>query len=103
MIGTYTKLRSGEWGVRLAGELRVASGDVLTVQKKSGELKTEIAKTVVYVGQGVTLVAIQGQSNQGSHVHKPRTKWGCGGGQCYCPQCSRGSECLCRCPCGFGG
>lgn len=53
---TYTKLRSGEWGIRVMG--RVAAGDRVTVKKQSGESKVETIGSVVWSGQGVTLCSI---------------------------------------------
>lgn len=45
---TYTKLRSGEWGVRVIGGAR--QGQTLTVQKKSGETKRETVGRVLWTG-----------------------------------------------------
>jgi len=56
---TYTKLRSGDWGIRVQGS--VEAGAVLTVTKKSGEAKAETVAKVVWSGNGITLCAI-GQS-----------------------------------------
>lgn len=103
MTGTYTKLRSGEWGVRLAQEAKLKPGDTVTVVKKSGESKVETVRSVVWSGQGITLLAIEIRDRNGHSHSWSRSRWGCENGQCYCPQCSSGSECLCRCSCGFGG
>ena len=53
---TYTKLRSGEWGVRVQGTATV--GQTITVQKKSGETKSETVAAVVWSGNGITLCAL---------------------------------------------
>lgn len=55
---TYTKLKSGEWGLRADGELR--RGDRVVVTKKDGTTKTETVGTIVFRGNGVTLAAIAG-------------------------------------------
>ena len=50
--GTYTKLKDGEWGVRLTGNLTgVEKGDEFTiiVTKRSGETKAEEVK-VLWIG-----------------------------------------------------
>ena len=54
---TYTKLRSGEWGVRVTGE-RVTRGSMVTVTKKDGELREEHIERVLWSGEGVMLCAI---------------------------------------------
>lgn len=53
---TYTKLRSGDWGIRVQGE--ATAGQQITVEKKSGERKVETIATIVWAGNGVTLCAI---------------------------------------------
>lgn len=57
MNATYTKLRSGEWGIRVQGGT-VREGQTVTVRKQSGETKTETVKKVVFAGNGIQLCAI---------------------------------------------
>lgn len=56
MAATYTKLKSGNWGIRVVGSVR--DGQSITVTKKSGETKTETVSRVVWSGNGITLAAI---------------------------------------------
>ena len=56
MPNTYTKLRSGAWGVRCTD--RVGVGDTVTVTKRDGSVKTETIHTIVWKGDGVTLAAL---------------------------------------------
>jgi hypothetical protein len=62
MQASYTKLKSGDWGIRAEGSL--AQGDRVTVTKKSGETKTEVVGQVVWTGNGVTLCTIAHQDGQ---------------------------------------
>ena len=54
---TYTKLKTGAWGLRVVG-LKVGVGDSVTVSKKDGSRKTETVSAVLWSGDGVTLCAI---------------------------------------------
>jgi hypothetical protein len=56
MKATYTKLRSGEWGIRVEGNPKI--GQTLTVIKKSGESRNETIAKIVWSGGGVSLCAI---------------------------------------------
>lgn len=46
---TYTKLRDGSWGIRVAGT--ATPGQSVTVTKKSGETKTEVVGKVMCSGE----------------------------------------------------
>lgn len=59
---TYTKLKSGDWGIRVNGT--VTRGSQVTVSKKSGETATETVRTVVWTGNGATLCAIEPRQPQ---------------------------------------
>jgi hypothetical protein len=61
---TYTKLKSGEWGLRVQGS--VESGRRVTVTKKSGESKTEIVGKVIWSGNGISLCTIASHRNNAS-------------------------------------
>ena len=58
MSATYTKLRTGDWGIRVQ-ERAVAAGDVVTVHKRDGSTQQETVTNVLWQGvQGVVLCAI---------------------------------------------
>src|SRR5690606_17397822 len=63
-MATFTKLRSGNWGVRVKGTAAV--GQSVTVQKKDGSTKTVTVSAVVWQGNGVTLCAIDSDRPQRS-------------------------------------
>ena len=63
MRATYTKLKSGAWGVRVTGS--VAKGDRVTVTKKDGSTKIEIVEAVVWSGNGVSVCAIGAMASSG--------------------------------------
>lgn len=78
MTATYTKLKSGEWGVRVEGSVKV--GQSITVRKKSGETKTETVAKVVWTGDGISLCAVSSGSKS-----------------LYTPKSSRGRRTGCAC------
>lgn len=49
MTATYTKLRDGSWGIRVAGSAR--AGATITVHKKSGETRSETVARVLWTGK----------------------------------------------------
>lgn len=57
MTATYTKLKSGNWGIRVQGEAK--AGDYVSVTKKDGTTKTERIERVVWTGNGISLCAIK--------------------------------------------
>lgn len=57
MDATYSKLRNGDWGVRVQGTATV--GQTVTVRKKSGETKAERIASVVWVGNGISLCTVE--------------------------------------------
>lgn len=58
MAVTFTKLRTGEWGLRITGRAP-RPGDVVRVAKKNGTTAVETVGTVVWSGNGVTLATIR--------------------------------------------
>lgn len=56
MSASYTKLKSGEWGVRIEGTAQ--QGQQVIVKKKDGTTKTETITQIVWSGNGITLCAI---------------------------------------------
>lgn len=60
---TYTKLKSGAWGVRVNGS--VTAGTTVTVTKKDGSTKVETVAKVIFSGDGVSLCAISDGAPRG--------------------------------------
>lgn len=56
MSASYTKLKSGDWGVRVTGTARV--GDRVTVITRAGERKEETIEKVIWTGNGVSLCSV---------------------------------------------
>ena len=52
----YSKLKSGEWGVRLEGTAK--TGDIINVVRKDGKVKPEKLGKLVWEGGGAQLYAI---------------------------------------------
>lgn len=107
-MNTYTKLQSGEWGVRAAG--KVASGASVIVNKKDGSTKTETVEKVLWTGKDkrtsetISLCAIRaerrngeprGRDVYGSYESRSNRRRVAAGEMCSCHQCQSGSECLC--------
>lgn len=89
-MATYTKLQSGEWGIRVQGN-KPGVGSTLTVTKKDGTAKTETVAQVVWSGQGVHICAIARGTTGGTTANRPRRAWApCGYPGCnphYCDEC----------------
>lgn len=87
-MATWTKLRSGEWGVKVQGSAR--KGQSITVQKKSGETSTVTVEKVVWSGNGVSICAVARKAKtccvNGQHYRRER-------GYCYYPCPVRGHIC----------
>ena len=90
-MATYTKLRTGEWGVRATAEVTTPRVEVV---KKSGEVKTEAVGRLVWSGNGVWLYEIaKGGSEPRVAAARPATRraWRpCGYPGCsreYCDEC----------------
>lgn len=95
MNATYTKLNSGEWGVRVEGA-RPSVGDVLDVRKRSGETKQERVAGIVWEGNGVVLCTISAAAKRrGGRDYSD----GC---DCSDGCCSRGCHCSYDCNCRGG-
>ncbi|MFH1572232.1 MAG: hypothetical protein ABIL09_29850 [Gemmatimonadota bacterium] len=65
---TWTKLRTGDWGVRvvLNGE-NIGDGDAITVTKRNGETKTAILGRRVWAGvDGTDRIAVFAVAKAGS-------------------------------------
>lgn len=57
-VATYTKLKSGEWGVRIPCEAAKGERDTVAVRTKAGNLKYEKV-VVLWSGDGVSLCSIE--------------------------------------------
>lgn len=102
MSATYTKLRSGDWGVRITGP--VAQGDLVSVTKKSGEISWETISKVVWSGNGVSLCAIVPQERNSRTRQRNSGECQCGfggdmlsmgyspGQRARCPNCGGWAE-----------
>ena len=78
-MNTYTKLRSGDWGVKADGTVK--SGDSVSVTKKSGETKRETVAKVLWTDGKTSLCAI-GSANSASATRGHR-----GYESGVCPDC----------------
>lgn len=108
-MNTYTKLHSGEWGVRINGAANV--GDTVTVTTRAGATKTERIAKVIWTGNGVTLAAIATNAPRNGRVYDtekfngygaPRGGFRAKGCGCDCDECSRGCRCERHCNCRGG-
>jgi hypothetical protein len=57
MAITYTKLKSGDWGIR--ADEPITPGSSVVVVKKDGGTKTETVDRIIWSGDGVTLASIK--------------------------------------------
>lgn len=55
---TFTKLRTGDWGLRVTGRGDVAPGDTVAVTKRSGQTELKTVGRVIWRGDGVVLCSI---------------------------------------------
>ena len=72
MPTTYTKLRTGAWGVRSTAPLTV--GQTVTVEKRDGSRKSETIATIVWRGDGVTLAALAPKGAAAAPARGRRTR-----------------------------
>jgi len=56
MTGSFTKLRSGDWGLRVSGSPK--AGQTVDAVCKNGEMKTMIIGRVLWEGDGIALCTI---------------------------------------------
>lgn len=89
-MNTYTKLKNGQWGVRVDGT--ATKGSSVTVTTKSGKTKTETILAVLWSGndrtsgKAVALCAIQQNSN-GARSYARANNYAPGGRTC--PNCGQ--------------
>ena len=82
---TWTKLRSGEWGIRSTVELRESVGQIVAVQKKSGGVSHVRIARLIWSGNGVWLYAIA----QDGHAGRPSATSSSHAGEVRCLRCGQ--------------
>lgn len=61
---TFTKLKSGDWGLRIQGN--ASSGQSVQVKRKDGTSESKTVGKVVWSGNGITLATIAGNESSSS-------------------------------------
>lgn len=86
MKATYTKLNSGDWGIRVEGAPE--AGAEVTVSKKDGSEKIETVTAVIWQGEGIAICSIE----------QARKRGGCNCEEqgCCRPRCHCEAHCNCR-------
>ncbi len=77
---TYTKLRSGDWGLRATG-VTLVPGRQVAVTKKSGGTSTVCVGEILWTGDGVTLATIRQEQRSSTRS-----------GGSVCAECGRGGR-----------
>lgn len=72
MAATFTKLKNGDWGIKVDG--KPGEGSVVTVSKKDGSTSQETVAKVLWSSNGVSICAI---------VAKPRKESSGSGSRSY--------------------
>lgn len=79
MRATYTKLRSGAWGIRIESDTKPVEGTDIEVTKKDGTVKTEPLVKIVWSGDGLYICAIAAQEAPAPTADGPLVECGdCG-------------------------
>jgi len=81
MQASYTKLRSGDWGIRVEG--RATTGQSVTVTKRDGSRQTVCVDRVVWSGEGVSLCSIRRETAGGYSAQRATA----GGTSGRCREC----------------
>jgi hypothetical protein len=68
MTISYTKLKSGEWGIRSDSVVKEGQAVSVTIKTgaKAGQVKTETVKKIVWTNAKVWLAAIEPKKDAGS-------------------------------------
>lgn len=74
-MATYTKLRSGEWGIRMEGAAK--PGMTVAVKTKAGKVKSETIAKVVWSGNGISICAISQRPAEASSHSSTKSEY-CG-------------------------
>ena len=69
---TPAKLRNGTWGARVRGT--VAVGALLTIQTQAGKTWQATVSSIVWSGEGVTLVSTQSADRAPAPSSSPRSQ-----------------------------
>jgi hypothetical protein len=62
---TWTKLRSGDWGLRIAGTVR--KGEAVMAIRKDGRTEQVAVDRIVWSGNGITLATVAGRRSHSGH------------------------------------
>lgn len=92
MANTYSKLRNGDWGVKVGGP--AAAGQVVSVTKQSGEVKQETIERVLWTDGRASLCSVRRSQAPARQTPIARQRGGswtpCGYPGCspgYCDEC----------------
>ncbi len=66
---SYSKLKNGDWGIRVLGEAN--SGDVLSVVTKAGKVTSAVAGRLIWSGEGVQLWTILKEDHAAKEQDSP--------------------------------
>lgn len=88
-----TKLRSGAWGARVKGSVRM--GDTITIRTSSGKTWEAKITRVVWSGNGVSICATESLDRSPRRGYRPRRGYDYCGGRCPV----RGHRCTAHNPC----
>ena len=69
VTATYTKLRSGDWGVRVTGDAP-APGVVVTATTKAGKSEQHVIARVIWSGDGVHICAIEASGRRSGSTYE---------------------------------
>jgi len=78
---TYTKLRTGAWGVRVPSG-RVQPGDTVTVTTRAGERKIEEIERVVWTDGQIAICAVRRAGGASTPAGRGRGRGCITGGNC---------------------
>ena len=76
-MATFTKLKSGDWGIRVEGKTQEGANE--TVTKKSGEKQIVKVAKVVWTDGKISLCTIESDKASGSKSTPPGKCCNCGG------------------------
>ena len=85
MNATYTKLKDGNWGLRIQGI--TDNLHAVTVTKKSGEIKTEYVGRILWRGNGIMLATIAKAKRQTRWEREDQECELCGKNKYTCGHC----------------
>lgn len=74
-MATYTKLQSGDWGLR-GTPSELTSGATVNVTTKAGQRKQETVGKVLWTGNGVSIATIAGKGQSSSTYRRRRSYTG---------------------------